>query len=91
MLDELVSVLGQKIVRAAQVIIFFLRSVSYQKIIWFSDQIFGSVNNQKANIKPLERTVVLQLFKCLVTWVVANFNGLCSSIRMISSVTYRFN
>lgn len=67
MLDELVSVLGQKIVRAAQVIIFFLRSVSYQKIIWFSDQIFGSVNNQKANIKPLERIVVLQLFKCLVT------------------------
>lgn len=67
MLDELVSVLGQKIVRAAQVIIFFHRSVSYQKIIWFSDQIFGSVNNQKANIKLLERTVVLQLFKCLVT------------------------
>ena len=67
MLDELVSVLGQKIVRAAQVIIFFLRSVSYQKIIWFSDQIFGSANNQKANIKPLERIVVLQLFKCLVT------------------------
>lgn len=91
MLDELVSVLGQKIVRAAQVIIFFLRSVSYQKIIWFSDQIFGSVNNQKANIKPLERIVVLQLFKCLVTQVVANFNGLCSSIRMISSVTDRFN
>lgn len=91
MLDELVSVLGQKIVRAAQVIIFFLRSVSYQKIIWFSDQIFGSVNNQKANIKPLERTVVLQLFKCLVTLVVANFNGLCSSIRIISSVTDRLN
>lgn len=67
MLDELVSVLGQKIVRAAQVIIFFLKSVSYQKIIWFSDQIFGSVNNREANIKPLERIVVLQLFKCLVT------------------------
>lgn len=66
MLDELVSVLNQKIVRAAQVIIFFLRSVSYQKIIWFSDQIFGSVNNQKANIKPLERTL---FFSFLNAWL----------------------
>lgn len=65
MLDELVSVLGQKIFRAAQVIIFFLRSVSYQKIIWFSDQIFGSVNNQKANIKPLE----LLFFSFLNAWL----------------------